>query len=60
MEENRKANLPKNSEEKQYWAQHTLDEEKKASQAMEEGRDYNVSTARVMTFLRLMDSVHMN
>ena len=44
VEEDRKAKLPKNFEEKQYWAQHALDEEKKAAQAKSEGRDYNVST----------------
>lgn len=46
MEEDRKAKLPKNFEEKQYWAQYALDEEKKAKQARDEGRDYDVSEKR--------------
>ncbi|XP_003739192.1 pre-mRNA-splicing factor SYF2 [Galendromus occidentalis] len=46
VEEDRKAKLPKNFEEKQYWAQYALDEDKKAAQAREEGRDYNMEKLR--------------
>ncbi|XP_022664085.1 pre-mRNA-splicing factor SYF2-like [Varroa jacobsoni] len=46
IEEDRRSKLPKNFEEKQYWAQYKLDEEQRAQAATARGGDYDIEKLR--------------
>ncbi|OQR78862.1 pre-mRNA-splicing factor syf2-like [Tropilaelaps mercedesae] len=46
VEEDRRTKLPKNFEEKQYWAQYKLDEGKRAEAAAAKGDDYEIERLR--------------